>query len=283
MATIEIKSDSRYREVPYGGTDGQVLTKIGDTDEFQYQWTDATNDYDTIKNKPTLEGVEISGDMSAKDLGLQSELTDVGENQNIKTINGESILGEGDLSAGKVDDVKVNGESILDGDKIANIDLTDYATLETIQIGKTFITNTTIGNLEAGTQINSTDTLGSILYNILYKDMPKTVTIFTGATDNVPSSLEGLFSIEVEENKVVGLFATHISAGNPQTEQGQYPCVSLPNKYNVNTWVAKGAEAFKLPFSKVKLNNDYSIYYLDVKSYDEDLGGIDYILEIMEA
>lgn len=45
--------------------------------------------------------------------------------QKFKTINGESIEGDGNIEGGKVDDVKVDGVSVVT-DKIANISLTGY-------------------------------------------------------------------------------------------------------------------------------------------------------------
>ena len=51
MATITIKKDPNYREVPFGGNDGDVLKKVGDTTSDRYEWTKPSNaiDYESIE------------------------------------------------------------------------------------------------------------------------------------------------------------------------------------------------------------------------------------------
>ena len=53
-----------------------------------------TSDYSQLSNKPKINGTTLSGDQSASDLGLQDALV---SGTNIKTIDGNSILGSGDL------------------------------------------------------------------------------------------------------------------------------------------------------------------------------------------
>lgn len=50
-----------------------------------------TTDYNALSNKPSIEGVELDGDKSAKELGLQPTLI---SGENIATINGQDILGK---------------------------------------------------------------------------------------------------------------------------------------------------------------------------------------------
>ncbi|MBQ0113532.1 MAG: hypothetical protein KBT03_10410, partial [Bacteroidales bacterium] len=70
--------------------------------------------------------------------------------KNIKTINGQSILGEGDLpvggGSGNVDDVLVDGTSVLGSDKIARIPKASSEVSGTIKIGN-------------GAQVNSAGTI----------------------------------------------------------------------------------------------------------------------------
>ena len=75
MATIIIKKDPNYREVPFGGNDGDVLKKVGDTTSDQYEWTKPSEntgpiDYEFIENKPSINGVQLVGDRSLAELGI---------------------------------------------------------------------------------------------------------------------------------------------------------------------------------------------------------------------
>lgn len=53
-----------------------------------------TSDYTQLTNKPKINGVELSGNKTSALLGLQSELM---SGTNIKTVNGESLLGSGNI------------------------------------------------------------------------------------------------------------------------------------------------------------------------------------------
>ena len=74
MATITIKKDPNYREVPFGGNDGDVLKKVGDTTSDRYEWTKPSNaiDYESIENKPSINGVQLVGDISLAELGIDT-------------------------------------------------------------------------------------------------------------------------------------------------------------------------------------------------------------------
>ena len=74
MATITIKKDPNYREVPFGGNDGDVLKKVGDTTSDRYEWTKPSNaiDYKSIENKPSINGIQLVGDRSLAELGIDT-------------------------------------------------------------------------------------------------------------------------------------------------------------------------------------------------------------------
>ena len=74
MATITIKKDPNYREVPFGGDDGDDLKKVGDTTSDRYEWTKPSNaiDYESIENKPSINGVQLVGDRSLAELGIDT-------------------------------------------------------------------------------------------------------------------------------------------------------------------------------------------------------------------
>ena len=72
MATITIKKDPNYREVPFGGNDGDVLKKVGDTTSDQYVWStyDSNIDYNKLENKPSINGAQLVGDRSLSEFGI---------------------------------------------------------------------------------------------------------------------------------------------------------------------------------------------------------------------
>ena len=78
MATIIIKKDPNYREVPFGGNDGDVLKKVGDTTSDQYEWStpegggSGTNDYNELDNKPSINGTQLVGDRSLSEFGIDT-------------------------------------------------------------------------------------------------------------------------------------------------------------------------------------------------------------------
>ena len=78
MATITIKKDPNYREVPFGGNDGDILKKVGDTTSDQYEWStpesggSGTNDYNELDNKPSINGTQLVGDRSLSEFGIDT-------------------------------------------------------------------------------------------------------------------------------------------------------------------------------------------------------------------
>ena len=77
MATIIIKKDPNYREVPFGGNDGDILKKVGDTTSDQYEWAKSSEstgpiDYESIENKPSISGIQLVGDRSLAELGIDT-------------------------------------------------------------------------------------------------------------------------------------------------------------------------------------------------------------------
>ena len=83
-----------------------------------------TSDYDQLSNRPQINGHTLSGDMSTSDLGIV--IPDVSTKQdtlvsgtNIKTINGQNILGSGNLSITQVQ-ADWNQDNTIAADYIKN-------------------------------------------------------------------------------------------------------------------------------------------------------------------
>ena len=89
--------------VPPGGTTGQILSKASGTD-FDYEWTSAggTPDWDDVTGKPSTFAPSAHTHVISDTTGLQTALdgkqATLVSATNIKTVNGNSLLGSGDLS-----------------------------------------------------------------------------------------------------------------------------------------------------------------------------------------
>lgn len=304
----------------------------------------ATQDYEDLQNKPSINGTPLSGDVEidipAKTSDLENDskfiteddlpkniselIDDVGyltskdiedfltkdevenliptkvseldndegflkEHQKIKTINGESLIGEGNLEIDscRVHDILVNDESIVDEDKIARINIEDPV------MGRDFTTNVSVGYLESGTFISQNDKVADVLYRILYKKPLDRydVTLHFGASDEIPTSVESITSWHtVLENQdpdtLLANGAVHlIKTGNPETEDGQYAtlaCSKSVRLIKLQKWTAQGAEMIPLNYGSVD-TEDYFIYYITNPTYDEDLGGTIYIFTFQEV
>ena len=83
--------------VPKGGTTGQVLSKKsnGDNDVEWVNQSGGVSSYNNLTDKPSINSVPLSGDKTSEQLGLQDQLVN---GTTIKTINGQPVLGSGNLN-----------------------------------------------------------------------------------------------------------------------------------------------------------------------------------------
>lgn len=84
------------------GTDGQVLKLKSENGELKTIWADETgsvtaDDLETMRSELQAEIDDNAADISALEADKQDKLIGEGEGQNIKTINGETLLGSGDV------------------------------------------------------------------------------------------------------------------------------------------------------------------------------------------
>lgn len=56
---------------------------------------EGTTNYNALENKPQINGVELKGNKTSQNLGLQDALV---SGSNIKTINNQSLLGSGNIT-----------------------------------------------------------------------------------------------------------------------------------------------------------------------------------------
>ena len=69
---IRLKKNPNYREIPFGGNDGDVLKKVGDSTSDQYVWSSSksNSDYNALENKPSINGAVLMGDRSLSEFGI---------------------------------------------------------------------------------------------------------------------------------------------------------------------------------------------------------------------
>ena len=89
-------------------TEHQPLKTINDQSIIGYgniviEGGSGTSDYENLSNKPSINDIELNGNKSLGDLGIQSTLVN---GINIKSINNTSLLGEGNI------DIQGGGGSI---------------------------------------------------------------------------------------------------------------------------------------------------------------------------
>lgn len=70
-------------------TGQEILTAIKDLK------TSTASDYKDLSNKPSINSTELNGNVSLSDIGAQDRLVSAA---NIKTINGTSLLGAGNIT-----------------------------------------------------------------------------------------------------------------------------------------------------------------------------------------
>lgn len=288
---------------------------------------DLLHDYERLENKPIINGVELNGSLSLHDLGIDipaktSELENDSDfvtsnyhddtkqdalesGVNIKTINGNNILGKGDvlIEAANNYNLAINKPLIngveLKGDKslleldiqrklIAgkNIKISDneISAVCSGEIGRTFTTNITVGHLDSGTKILETDSIGDILYKMLYREKPKTVDIYYGGSSDLPSDISKLTRLTVTKDELLDNYDITIYCGDLDREpgdRGQYPTFAVPDNYIVSKWSITEMPSLSIDYSYVQ-QGGYNIYYIPTKSFDIDLGGIEYRITVEE-
>jgi len=153
------------------------------------------------------------------------------------------------------------------------------AALDASQTESRIVVAQDVGGIKAGTVYPEGTSAATILNDLLKGSAPAVdVTIYYGATDDIPSSTTGLTSKVVSSTELVGTYSQHITAGNTTTKQGQYVVFAIPTTYEVTKWCVPGFE-YNIPHTLV-VNEGYNIYYLNLPSYDVEDGGIDYLITI---
>lgn len=239
-------------------TPGHNINIYKDGDNTIIEATTGSDSYNDLTDKPSINGIELVGDIQldipTKTSDLINDSGFLTEHQHIKTINHQTITGDGDveIDTGKVDDVKVNGTSVV-VNKIANIEIPD------VVIGRDFTTNIKVGHLEAGTQIKADDKIGDILYKILYKETTS-IKVYYGLGNEIPSGIDGLTMIDLDRQELSGKIIDMPAVNN------QYLVIACEKEAELTNWKDISTD-FDLEFGRVA-NDQYNIYYINVPDPD---------------
>jgi hypothetical protein len=216
--------------VPSGGTTGQVLKKVSNTD-YDTEWANesgggGTSDYTQLSNKPQINGVTLTGNKSLSDIGAASQ-------SDLEAL--EDITGDGQLSGFTATDL-TGAENELKNtlnaveDALAPLELTGTNTTgSTIKAGTFFRNNgvmvratTDISANSAITSSNSTAASGDGALNTLLsfaKNAPvqyinnanngaysdsSLYTILKNSSDITPSEFK-FFSVQFDGGKRFGM------------------------------------------------------------------------------
>ena len=126
------KESLRGEGVPAGGTTGQVLAKASNTD-YDTEWVDqsggggGTSDYTDLSNKPSINGVTLSGNKTAAQLGLAtpSDIPTVPV-QSVNNKTGAVELSASDVSALPLAGGTMSGAIDMGRNKITNVPTPTY-------------------------------------------------------------------------------------------------------------------------------------------------------------
>ena len=109
------------------------------------------SDYEALKNHPSINDEELVGNKTSEDLGLQDQLID---GETIKTINGESILGPGNIEI--IPATEGNYNDLSNKPQINQVELIGNKTLDDLDIQvKGEYADSALTNMEIEHIINS--------------------------------------------------------------------------------------------------------------------------------
>ena len=175
-----------------------------------------TFNYNDLMNKPKINNVNLKGNKSSSDFGLQDALV---SGTNIKTINSTSLLGSGDVAVQETlvsgTNIKtINSTSLLgSGDISITSDVTDvqFNGVSVVTSGVANITNSNIRSVApACTTITASDTTATLTANSTYCHKPSASgCTYTISTPTDTSTVYNGFILQIDtENSASIAFAT---------------------------------------------------------------------------
>ena len=201
-----------------------------------------TSNYNTLANKPKINGVELSGNKTTEDLNIDiptkvSELeNDSGyltEHQKIKTINGESLIGEGDI--------------VIDADST---------------IGKRIRVTVDVGGISSGTIFEADTKLSTIIEQLLTGNAPVVgVKIYKGLVNSLPTTQEEIESLTLDDSKTKNTLLTEGYEARRINPDNQFVVLAIPKSLNIYVDDIS-VSGFSIGFNETEIG-DYMLYSED--------------------
>lgn len=163
-----------------------------------------SSNYNDLSNKPQINGVELSGDKTSDDLGVQDKITGTPKNILILNVNGDVTNTKLDSELVELHDQEVESLSgLADTQADVNEEFVE-AFAEVKKITETITDNTpTIANVQGNHIYNCTGTLTSLTLTAVETTYNEaTIYMTTGAsiTVNVPASVKTIGYTEFSPN-----------------------------------------------------------------------------------
>lgn len=182
----------------------------------------------------------------------------------------DNLATKAELTAGlnKKQDKLTAGENItIKNGVISAIDTICKCT--ECKIGVDFITNVTVGNLQAGTEISADTTLADLLKMMLMKPESDKVKLYIGTSDSDdPDSLTGLSAFELSEEALLADNGADILM--PAVNNAHW-VIACPNDYELRSWIDITTN-FALSYVS-KVVPGYHLYYINEPDWDYDDDG----------
>lgn len=230
-----------YTTCTYLGLDFKAyrkVTGVGDSGTFNY------ND---LMNKPKINNVNLKGNKSSSDLGLQDALV---SGTNIKTINSTSLLGSGDLTVQETlvsgTNIKtINSTSLLgSGDISITSDVTDvqFNGVSVVTSGVANITSSNIRSVApACTTITASDTTATLVANTTYAHAvsssgctytlttPSSTDVYSGFILMIDTTNSASIAFQTDGSPATSIVLNGnptIATGKKYTVTGQYDVIN---------------------------------------------------------
>ena len=225
------------------------ISKIEKPVNADWNETDPSN-LSYIKNKPVLDNFATKADVD----NVKKLIPKV-DHLATKAALADEVQ---KLNKAKQDKLTAGENITIENGVISAIDTICNCT--ECKIGVDFITNVTVGNLPAGTEISADTTLADLLQRILMKPQSNKTILYLGGSLDIPSSLNGLSQYEVSTDAM--LADSGIVITTPYVEEG-YLAIAYPSEYKLVKWgKADGTFDYTNTLSYVYNINGYTISYM---------------------
>lgn len=140
---IETSSSVPVVDISYGDSNIFEISTASSSFDTDIEVSTYSTSYYNLSHKPQINGVELIDNKTSEELGLQEKLIN---GINIKTINGESILGSGDMEIETPIDNFFFNQSVASDTWIINHDLNKYPSVTVLDSANTEVEGEVIYN-----------------------------------------------------------------------------------------------------------------------------------------